>query len=215
MNVLSIPYHQTLQGESAFSASEMLDEITELHKIDRLNWPNHYSYRPETSFRIAHSREALYLKFIVNELNIRALYLNDQEPVWEDSCVEFFCMKPGQESYMNFEFNCIGTCVAKTRKGRELDVKPFSNSQMQQIDRFSTLDKTPFELKKGVSHWELTVKIPFALLNIDANDLPGFLRANFYKCGDGTLNPHYVSWSVISTENPDFHCPEYFGKLVF
>jgi len=87
------------------------------------------------------------------------LYLNDQEPVWEDSCVEFFCKNPESDSYMNFEFNCIGTCVATTRKGRDKDIVPFSKNQMKQIERFSSLYRQPFYEKDGVSYWELTVKV--------------------------------------------------------
>jgi hypothetical protein len=39
------------------------------------------------------------------------------------------------------------------------------------------------------------------------------LRANFYKWGDGTSVPHYLTWSHIVTETPDFHRPEFFGEL--
>lgn len=41
------------------------------------------------------------------------------------------------------------------------------------------------------------------------------LRINAYKCGDETKQPHFACWSNILTENPDFHCPEYFGELIF
>lgn len=215
MKVLNVPLQKALQGESACTASRLMDEINESHKIEQLNWSGVYSYCPETTFKIVRSYDSLYLKFYVEELNIRAVNTNDQERVWEDSCVEFFCMLPANDYYTNLEFNCIGTCVATTRKGKELDVKPFSEQQLKQIDRCSSLDKTAFEIKNGLSHWELTLKIPFALLQIDANNLPDFVRANFYKCGDNTLNPHYVSWNPILTEQPDFHCPAFFGRLEF
>lgn len=63
--------------------------------------------------------------------------------------------------------------------------------------------------------WELTVKIPFTLMGLDPNNLPEKIRGNFYKCADGTDSPHYVSWSPIKTEKPNFHCPEFFGELIF
>ena len=31
---------------------------------------------------------------------------------------------------------------------------------------------------------------------------------------DKTAHPHYLSWSPIGTEKPDFHRPEFFGELV-
>ena len=41
------------------------------------------------------------------------------------------------------------------------------------------------------------------------------MRANFYKCGDKTLQPHFLSWSPIHSEKPDFHRPEDFGIINF
>ena len=52
-------------------------------------------------------------------------------------------------------------------------------------------------------------------MGIDPNNLPEKLMGNFYKCADGTDSPHYVSWSPIKTEKPNFHCPEFFGELIF
>jgi hypothetical protein len=85
---------------------------------------------------------------------------------------------------------------------------------MSQIKRYASLGNEPFEEKKGNFDWTLTVEIPFSLLGIDPDNLPESIRANFYKCGDGTSVPHYVSWNPIEVENPDFHRPEFFGELV-
>ena len=52
------------------------------------------------------------------------------------------------------------------------------------------------------------------LIGVDPENLPHSLRANFYKCGDKTAHPHYLSWSPIHTEKPDFHRPEFFGELI-
>lgn len=215
MNTIKIPYLEKLNGKDANSANKMLDEMTSVCKIDKVNWPVDFPYCPESTFYIAHSGDALYLKFLVNEMNIRALYLNDQDAVWEDSCVEFFCKEENSDTYTNFEFNCIGTAVVTTRKGRDNDVVPFAESRLKEIDRCTSLYRQIFSEKKGLSHWELTVKIPFQLLGINSSDFPKKLLGNFYKCADGTATPHYVSWNPIHTKNPDFHCPEYFGELVF
>lgn len=85
---------------------------------------------------------------------------------------------------------------------------------MSQIKRYASLGNEPFEEKKGNFNWTLTVEIPFKLLGIDPDNLPASIKANFYKCGDETSVPHYVSWSPIEVENPDFHRPEFFGELV-
>lgn len=116
---------------------------------------------------------------------------------------------------MNFEFNCVGTCLATSRKGKYIDVIPLSPNHLEEIERFSSLGREPFGVKEGETHWELTVKIPFRLLGVDPFDLPQKLMVNFYKCGDATAVPHYVSWSPIPIASPDFHRPEYFGEISF
>lgn len=212
---MHIPYLEKLTGVNAQTASTHLNQEIPSYWINRINWSVAYPYCPHSRLFVAHSGKDLYLKFQILENNIKATYLHDQEPVWEDSCVEFFCKKNGSDSYMNFEFNCIGACLATTRKGRSVDVVPLSEEQMNQIERYSTLGRQTFAEKEGLHYWELTVKIPFTVLNLDVNDLAKGLMGNFYKCADGSSTPHYVSWSPILTEAPDFHCPTYFGKLVF
>ncbi|MBQ1777386.1 MAG: hypothetical protein IIZ93_04430 [Acidaminococcaceae bacterium] len=29
------------------------------------------------------------------------------------------------------------------------------------------------------------------------------------------MHPHYLSWSMIDLDYPNFHCPEYFGRMQF
>jgi hypothetical protein len=38
---------------------------------------------------------------------------------------------------------------------------------------------------------------------------------NVYKCGDNLPVPHFISWNPITTENPDFHRPDFFGQMKF
>jgi hypothetical protein len=92
---------------------------------------------------------------------------------------------------------------------------PFKLEEMDLIKRFSTLGNKTFDEKKGNFEWKLTVEIPFSLLGIQTDILPRVLKANFYKCGDETSNPHYLSWNNIMTKEPDFHQPGYFGIMNF
>ena len=39
-------------------------------------------------------------------------------------------------------------------------------------------------------------------------------RANCYKCGDKTVHPHFLAWNAVETAAPDFHRPEFFGKMI-
>ena len=40
------------------------------------------------------------------------------------------------------------------------------------------------------------------------------LMANCFKCGDLTAQEHYFSWNPIDLVDPDFHRPDFFGKMI-
>jgi len=215
MKSLSLRYIESLNEIDIESAAEILEESGYRDTIEILNWPNEYSYKPITYFNIGRSSDSIFIKYSVHGSMLRAIYSNDQDPVYEDSCVEFFCMPIGAEKYTNFEFNCIGTCSASSRKGRNENIVPFSPEEMLTIKRFPSIGRRAFNEMEGMFEWELTVKIPFALIGIDPKHLPEKIVGNFYKCADGTDSMHFVSWSPIPTAKPDFHRPEFFGILIF
>jgi hypothetical protein len=87
----------------------------------------------------------------------------------------------------------------------------------REIQVVSSLGRAPFAQKNGEQSWEMTVVIPASLFTnnpfIQLENLKA--KANFYKCGDDTEEPHYLSWNPVGTERPDFHQPAFFGDLVF
>ena len=91
----------------------------------------------------------------------------------------------------------------------------FSPEKMARIKRYASAGNKPFREMEGLFSWELLVAIPFDLVGLDGEHLPEAVAANFYKCADGSSLPHYLSWSPIPVEKPDFHRPEYFGELRF
>ncbi len=213
MKKIKVPYIKEFDNKSLKECSQLIQELGTTSTIEVLNWQNDYPDAPITFFDIARSKEAIYIKYRVKDIDVKAVYTEDHSDVYKDSCVEFFCMPENAEEYTNFEFNCIGTCLASSRKGREEGVKPFSNEKMGMIERYSSLPKKPIKDLESGSEWELCVKIPFQLMGIDSNNLPNKIKGNFYKCGDETKTMHFVSWSPILTENPDFHQPNFFGEL--
>ena len=51
---------------------------------------------------------------------------------------------------------------------------------------------------------------------MDLGDLAGQTwRANFYKCADASVFPHWLTWSRVGLPEPDFHQPAFFGTLEF
>lgn len=182
--------------------------------IDQVNWPQAFPEKPEVSVVVSNDHEYLTLCYHVKGAQLRALTAADQGPVWEDSCVEFFCQVPGETHYFNFECNCIGAMVASCRKSRTEDVQPFSAEEMAQIERRCTFEREAFEEKDGIYEWEVELRIPLALIFRNKKPVfPQTLRANFYKCADQTKRPHFLSWKPIPLPRPDFHCPKFFGEI--
>ena len=73
--------------------------------VNKVNWPEAFPECPEVTVEVSNDREALFLKWQVKGEQLRAVTTEDQGPVWEDSCVEFFCQVPGDDHYFNFECN--------------------------------------------------------------------------------------------------------------
>lgn len=215
MEKLKIPYIPELDEIEVELASSILDKFGSEHKIDMLNWADKFPYKPITYFNIGRSKESIFIKYLVNGTMLKAIYSADQEPVHEDSCVEFFCKMPDSESYINFEFNCIGTCKSARRTSRINQVYPLTTEELIQIKRYPALGRRAFKEMEGMFEWDLTVKIPMSIIGIDPSNLPEKLLGNFYKCADGTDSPHYVTWNPIKSVEPDFHRPEFFGELYF
>jgi hypothetical protein len=219
MNKLKIPYLPALDVLDMSSVDFLLENKSYRDYINVVNWKEKYPYKPIVVFDVARSDVYLYIRFFVKGSSLKAIYSEDGDPVYEDSCVEFFMKKEGDDEYMNFEFNCIGTCDASRRHSRDIK-KPLTASEYNSIRRYTLVESKPFENKpfderKKVYAWELIVAIPLRLMGLDPKNLPEKIRGNFYKCADKTETPHYLSWNPIATPEPDFHRTEFFGELYF
>ncbi len=195
-------------------ASHLLEKYAVNHRIDTINWRD-FPYKPKVSFRIGYHEDEIWLKYYVRERHILAQETRINGDVYKDSCVEFFILTD-KVNYYNFEFNCIGTAHVGYGAGRKnrIFVDP---EQIRMIKIVSSLGKEPFEQKTGDFEWELSVIIPKACFQFDKQIHLSGLKAygNFYKCGDATSEPHFVTWNPVATENPDYHRPEFFGILNF
>lgn len=193
-----------------------LDTVLELSgarfDVDCVNWPEAFPYAPLCGGRIARTQDALVVDFRVSGLDLRARNTEDNGRQWEDSCVEVFIQDPEDGNYYNFEINALGKVLACTGPDRH-NRTPRPVEEMEDILRFSQVEGGPIE-EEGIHTWRVGVIIPFYLIGIDPENLPGAIRANFYKCGDKTAHPHYLSWSPVETLRPDFHRPEFFGELI-
>lgn len=210
MKQLTVPFISSLRNESTMD--EIAGQLTTLeeHPINIVPWPDGGPV-PQAFFRIAHNDTAIFLQYRVREEAVRAVYLQSNDPVYRDSCVEFFLDIVGDGTYYNFEFNCIGTCLSAYGPAIRSERKYTPAEEIAKIRRGAFI-KTEKE-----AHWELTAVIPVtAFIHQTITSLSGRIcRGNFYKCGDDLPHPHYLAWNKISTAQPDFHQPGFFGTLLF
>ena len=151
------------------------------------------------------------LRMVCREKEPRAVYTEYNQPVYTDSCLEFFAAwDNASDKYLNMEMNAKGTLLSCVGKDR--------------YERVPTLDACgELPLVQGFvsdDEWGIVARIPFSVIKgvfgIGEEKLvSGYtFKGNFYKCGDETPIVHYGSWRRVGTEKPDFHRPEYFGDLV-
>lgn len=212
MKTIKVPYIAGLEKMGREELLSAMETGAARDYIGNVNWPGEFPYMPVTAFDAARSDSHIFISYFVKGLDLKAEFGQSNETVWQDSCVEFFVKDPAQKHYHNFEFNCIGTCLASRRSTLE-DRVFLDPAQIDKIIRHTSLERETFAQKEGIFTWGIAVGIPFELFGIDPGALPQKLRANFYKCGDGTAHPHYVSWSPIAHPTPNFHLPEFFGEL--
>ena len=206
MLVLKIPYLKELFPEHPSTIAKRLLVSGTAVSIDKLNWKD-FPHKPDVKVYLGYCDFRLWLHYVVRNDFVRAVARIDQEPVWQDSCVEFF-MKQG-DNYRNFEFNSLGVCLSAVGPNRNSRTR-LAGEFMDQIMRFPSLTIETLPSEDVTTDWSLTVAIPLDLIGQKAGSE---FTANFYKCGDKTKVPHYLSWSAIATATPDFHQPNYFAPV--
>ena len=199
-----------LEVNDYLSASLLLNDIA-WNNIDQVAWPDQYPYKPEAKFQIAYTDHNIIIHFDVQEEFVKAQFIRPNENVWEDSCVEFFLSLDNKETYYNFEFNALGTGLIGYGPSIKTERSRLAEDQILTVDSLIQVKTI-----KGKKSWQQILIIPIELFGITSNELPGKLaHANFYKCGDGLPNPHFISWNLIENPTPNFHLPQYFGEIRF
>lgn len=159
--------------------------------------------------QLCHDGERLFVRMEAEETPVCATLTGELDQVCNDSCVEFFLAPmPGDERYFNFEWNPLGTLYlgfggARPTRVRQIVKKP--------EELFAP---RPFSTEAG---WGLEWQIPAEFIARYFPDfaLRGEAECNFYKCGDETDHPHYLSWNPMTSSAPDYHRRWDFGTLIF
>lgn len=212
MKEVYAPFIPGTYNENNLDELSVLLEKGEKYAIDNLLWTD-TGYFPSVNFSIAHTGDGIALKYFVKEQHTIATYKTVNDPVYKDSCVEFF-IGFGDGQYYNLEFNALGTALVgfgKDRNGRT----PVPDDQVSGIKALSNINWA--ENTDGFNTWDLTLLVPFdVFIYHDIKTLNGTTsQANFFKCGDDLPEPHFVSWSNINNPVPDFHLSAFFGTIKF
>ncbi len=182
-------------------------DIVPEEKLCYSNWNSDTSY--STFFKMCFQKNSgIYVKMRTDETKLRAICTKRDEPVWQDSCMEFFiCAVEGREEYINFEMNSAGAYLTEFGKGK--------------TDRvfLKTITEREVKITTEVSDngWSLDLFVPCELISeAYKTDFVGgscVLKGNFYKCGDNTDLLHYDSFTRMTTLPPGFHNPECFALI--
>jgi hypothetical protein len=179
------------------------------------------AHRPLVEAKLAWDDDSLYIIFHVEDRYVRAVAKKYQDPVYKDSCVEFF-FTPGSDlglSYFGLEINCGGTMLFWWYpEGKE--AIPVAAEEGDRVEIGHSMSKTVDPEIDEPTTWTVEYRLPFAVVKKYCfgarNPAPDVIwRANFYKCADATSHPHWLTWSFIDHPTPQFHLPRYFGTLVF
>ena len=167
-------------------------------------------YRPMTYGQIIFvPGDGFYVKLTCKETYPLARFTEFYEPVYKDSCMEFFANFNPEESdiYVNFEMNSFGTLlcgVGDNRHGRK------------KITEYG-LPAPEVEASSDEDSWSVTLHATLSSLESVYGKLDfkaGYkFKGNMYKCGDETPVLHHLMWNPVEVEEPDFHVPAFFGDF--
>ena len=156
-----------------------------------------------------HDGENLYIRLEAQEQPIRATMSGVLDRVCEDSCLElFYAPVSGDPRYFNFEFNPLGAMDMSFGGARPNRVRQVPKKAAEWFQ------PRPFTTGGG---WGLEFRIPLTFLRLywPEFSFSGEGAGNFYKCGEQTAVPHFMAWSPLSCDTPDFHRRQDFGTLIF
>jgi len=190
--------------------------------IDNCPWFKS-GWKEATTVRLLYDERAVYVQFLCDDKYIYAEHTEINSSVCQDSCVEFFAMPEpdGEGRYFNLEVNCCGNFLLGWGKNRQEITSNFVDPKLstEYLKIAASVAGPKKEEAAEDNGWSVAVEIQFELLSrLSSRKIQPtrgtIWRANFYRCG-GKTNQQYACWNWVDTPNPDYHRPEFFGKLVF
>lgn len=181
----------------------------QIFEISNYQW-NTGDYRPKTTVEVEYDENGFKVHFASNETNLRRVETKHNTDIYLDSCVEMFVqfLPDTDKRYINFEINpnaAVHCGIGPDRYERKF----------YEISDIESLNCRAAVRDDG---WDVYFEIPLSFIHIEYPDYVHKegtrIRANFYKCGNKTVHPHWCSWNKVDTPNRDFHRPEFFKEIV-
>lgn len=181
-------------------ASDIWNDVETL-KIDCTPWKE-FSRDIYVEAKVLYSDKYLMVRYETDERPLLARKTQDNDSVCCDSCVEFFFKnKENDKKYINVEVNPLGTKLIGYLSDDGLKFR----DDTKEVETYSLI--TP-------DVWNLEIVIPWSYVEKIIGKVTDTFYANFYKCGDETVEEHYFCWNEIDYHKPQFHLPQFFGKLI-
>lgn len=163
--------------------------------------------------RLCWDDSGIHVNLQAREANIRCQETGPLPVICEDSCLEFFIRPTQAMSYFNFEWNpACGLWLGHGWNAKQLIRLAVTE---EKDDLFHP------QSYKTDDGWGITFHIPFAFIRHFFPDFKAYegleFHGNCYKCGDCTVQPHFLSWNPIDLDKQgqlSFHAPEYFGRMI-
>jgi hypothetical protein len=152
----------------------------------------------------------LYVHLFCDEKHPVSVETKPDGMVWLDSCMEFFFSlhDAGVEDnrFVNFECNSLGVSyIGFGIVGDRVFLRDIG------VERF------PVQVSIEEDGWHVFTFIPegdlkkmFDLTDVNEGTV---MTGNFNKC-DENANAPFGTWSPVYTPQPDFHRPDFFGRIV-
>lgn len=178
------------------------------------HWEAPIPYRPKTFAKLYVFENSLCAELKCYEENPKAVFTKRDEPIWCDSCLEFF-VKPFlfKDEYINIETNANGVFLSEIGKGK---------TDRVYIKLFTDLapDVSAFKSEDADGRfWSVKIRLTADFLSsvyqINSEEVRfDNVFCNFYKCGDECETPHYIAFNPVTTLPPGFHNPDCFAKFI-
>ncbi len=163
-----------------------------------------------TQAQICYDETGIYVHMWSREAHIRAEESAPLSMVCDDSCMEFF-FRPDETDgrYFNIEMNPLGRTYMGICYNRDWECRLAPNGEDEMMEKV---------VQKTADGWEVFYKVPLTFIQVF---FPGYelksgskIYANCFKCGEKTVQSHFLSWNPCTSPEPDYHQPRDFGLMV-